>query len=407
MRWFQGCVSAAVVVAMSAASGAALAKPAAAKPAPAPAASAAFPKALPEEPMPMVAALPAQWPKSWVLINDFNFNAIVDGRVVVVDTASVNQPLKGIIRAAQFGNSLFSPKLGEVLTSETFYSRLTRGERTDAITFWDTATLQPKGEIVLPGGKRQQSVTYPHLFQFTNDQHWALVANFTPAQSVSVVDLDARKVLSEIDLPGCAHIYPTGPRGFSSLCADGSIFSVALDAAGQVASSATIKGVQDIDHQALFSTPAMVGQTAWFVGQRGLMQGFDLSGAVAKPIPGAFSVGTAEGGQPEWRPSGWQVINSDAAGRLYVLMNPAGKEGSHKDGGTEVWVIDPASKARVARIALQGQSIAIAVTREDQPHLVAARGDGVIDIYDAASGAFVRTLGATVAYNPVVITPVP
>ena len=32
MRWFQGCVSAAVVVAMSAASGAALAKPAAAKP---------------------------------------------------------------------------------------------------------------------------------------------------------------------------------------------------------------------------------------------------------------------------------------------------------------------------------------------------------------------------------------
>jgi methylamine dehydrogenase heavy chain len=47
--------------------------------------------------------------------------------------------------------------------------------------------------------------------------------------------------------------------------------------------------------------------------------------------------------------------------------------------------------------------VAIGVTREEQPHLVAARADGVIDVYDAASGAFVRTLGATVA-NPIMVT---
>jgi methylamine dehydrogenase heavy chain len=357
--------------------------------------------------MPAVAQLPAVWPKSWVLINDFNFNAIIDGRVVVVDTASANQPLKGIVRTAQFGNSLLSTRRGELVTAETFYTRLTRGDRTDAITFWNLSDLKPKGEVVLPGGKRQQSVTYPQLFQFTNDEKWALVANFTPAQSVSVVDLDARKVLGEIDLPGCSQIYPTGVRGFSSFCADGSLFSVALDEAGKVANSATIKGVQDIDHQALFSTPAWAGKTAWFVGQRGLIQGFDFSGPLAKVIPGAFSVGTADGAAPEWRPGGWQVINADAAGHLYVLMNPAGREGSHKDGGTEVWVFDTAKKARIARIPLKAQSIAIAVTREDVPHLVLARADGVIDIYDAGTGAFVRTLGATVAFNPVVITPVP
>ena len=63
---------------------------------------------------------------------------------------------------------LVAPAKGEIYTAETFYSRLTRGERTDAITVWDMATLQDKGEILLPGGKRQQSVTYPHLFQFTN-----------------------------------------------------------------------------------------------------------------------------------------------------------------------------------------------------------------------------------------------
>ncbi len=374
---------------------------------PALAAPAAYPQALPSEPMPAVTALPATWPKSWVLIHDFNFNAIVDGRVVIVDTASDNQPLKGIVRASQFANSLLSVKRGEILTAETFYPRLTRGERTDAITYWSMSDLQPRGEVVLPGGKRQQSVTYPQLFQFTNAEKWALVANFTPAQSVSVVDLDAKKVLGEVDLPGCSQIYPTGARGFSSFCADGSLFSVALDDKGKVAQSATIAHVQDIDHQALFSTPAWVGQTAWFVSLGGMIQGFDFSGPLAKVIPGAFRVGTAPGAAPEWRPGGWQVINADAAGHLYVLMSPNGREGSHKDGGSEVWVFDTAKRERVQRIALSAPSIAVAITREDHPHLVASRADGVVDVYDAASGALVRSLGATLAFNPIVITPVP
>lgn len=371
--------------------------------APVQAAESAFPVPLAEESLPSVSKLPAEWPKSWVTIHDFHFNAIVDGRVAVVDTANPVQPLKGLVRAAQFANFLIAQDRGELYTAETFYSRLTRGERTDVITIWDMATLQPKGEIVLPGGKRQQSVTYPHLFQFTNGGKWALIANFTPAQSVTVVDLAARKVLGEIDLPGCAQIYPTGARGFTSLCADGSLFSVVLDANGAAASSKSVLKVQDIDNQALFGTPAMVGQTAWFVSFHGLIQGIDLSGTVAKPLPGAFKVGTADGGAPEWRPGGWQVINADAAGRLYVLMSPYGKEGSHKDGGSEVWVVDPVKKARVLRIPLKGQTAAIAVTREAAPHLVAAQASGAIDIYDAASGAFVRTLGATVAANPILI----
>ena len=390
MRWCLGLLTSAL----------AMAAPALAEPA-------TYPNALPTEPIPTVTALPAVWPKSWVLLNDFNFNSIIDGRVVVVDTASANQPLKAIVRSAQFGNSLISTKRGEVLTAETFYTRLNRGPRTDAITFWSMSDLQPKGEIILPGGKRQLSVTYPQLFQFANDDKWALVANFTPAQTVTVVDLDGRKVLGEVDLPGCSQIYPTGKRGFSSFCADGSLYSVVLDDAGKTVTTATIKNVQDIDTQALFSTPAWVGQTAWFVGQRGLIQGFDFSGTVAKVIPGAFSVGTADGAAPEWRPSGWQVINADLAGHLYVLMNPAGREGSHKDGGTEVWVFDPVKHTRLSRIVLRAQSTALAVTHEYVPHLVLTRADGVVDIYDAGTGVFVRTLGATVAYNPIVITPVP
>lgn len=363
-----------------------------------------FPQPLAEEPLGVSATLPAQYPQNWVLVNDLNFNAILDSRVVLVDTSSPEHPLKGIVRAAQFGGSLISRKKGEIYTAETFYSRLTRGERTDAITIWDTATLQPKGEIVLPGGKRQQSVTYKNTFQFTNDEKWVLLTNFTPAQSVSVIDLDNRKILGDIDISGCAHVYPTGPRGFTTFCADGSMTSIELNEAGAVKSTKTTAKVQDIDNQPMFSMPAMVGKTAWFVTYKGQIKAFDLSGIYAKALPGTLSLGTAEGASPEWRPGGWQVISSDAAGRLYVLMNPQGKEGSHKDGGTEVWVFEPAKKARIARFPLKGLSLAVDVTREDTPHIVVARADGAIDVYNAADGSFVHTLGRTVAFNPMVIT---
>lgn len=370
-------------------------------------AGADVPPPLPNDDIPAVGKLPETYPASWVLIQDLNFRSIPDGRVAIVDTASAERPLKGLVRAAQFGNVLFAPAKREIYTSETFYSRLTRGDRTDAITVWDTATLQPKGEILLPGGKRQQSVHYSGTFQLTNGDKWALVANFTPAQSISVVDLDGRKVLGEIDLPGCSHIYPTGERGFSTFCADGSLTSVQLDANGAVASSKTIENVQDIDSQAQFQMPAMIGRTAWFVTYRGLLKGYDLSGPVARPLPGKLSVGTAEGGAPEWRPSGWQVIAADAKGLLYVLMSPAGKEGSHKDGGSEVWVIDPASGKRTMRIALPNGATSIVVTREVSPRLIAIRMDGPIDVIDANTGALVHSLGSTVAYSPTVAIAVP
>ena len=47
----------------------------------------------------------------------------------------------------------------------------------------------------------------------------------------------------------------------------------------------------------------------------------------------------------------------------------------------------------------QVSKLAIEVTREASPHLVVARADSILDVYDAKSGAFVRTLG-NVGFNP-------
>ncbi len=370
-------------------------------------ASPALPAPLPDDPLPSHTTLPADYPLSWILVQDLHFSSIIDGRTLVVDTASPALPIKGMIRTAQFGNALFAPTRREIYTAETFYSRLTVGERTDAITIWDTATLLPKGEIVLPGAKRQLSVTYPGTFQFTNGQKWALISNFTPAQSITVIDLEGRKLLGEIDLPGCSHIYPTGERGFTTFCADGSLTSIQLDGNGAVASSRTVPGVQDIDNQAQFQIAAWVGKTAWFVTYRGQLKGYDLSGPHAVPLNRQLSVGTAEGGAPEWRPSGWQVLAADVAGKLYVLMSPAGKEGSHKDGGSEVWVIDPATGQRSQRIALPNGATSIAITREAVPRLVAMRLDGPIDVIDITSGQLVHSLGNRVAFNPTIAITAP
>jgi methylamine dehydrogenase heavy chain len=279
---------------------------------------------------------------------------------------------------------------------------MTRGERTDVITIWDKATLKPKGEIVLPGGKRGQFVTLRNSFQLTNGEKWALLFNFTPASSVSVIDIDARKILNEIDLPGCSLVYPTGPRGFTSLCADGTMTSIELDTAGKVAASSTSKPINDIDHDPMFMTPAMVGKTAWFATFKGNIHGLDLANAKARDL-GVFEMPKEKTAEGEWRPGGWQVISADAAGRLYVLMNPAGKEGSHKDGGSEVWVVDPARKQRVARIPLQNPAVSVEVTAQSAPLLVASRSDGSLDVYDATSGAFQRTL-AQVVHDPMTMT---
>lgn len=358
-----------------------------------------YPKPLAEEPIPAVETLPATYPASWMLVHDMNFTSLVDGRVVVVDTAGETHNLKGVMSAGHFATFTAATTRPEIYVAETFYSRLTRGTRTDVITIYDRGTLAAKDEIILPGGKRGQFVSTKNSFKLTNDEKWALVFNFTPASSVTVVDIAGRKILGDIDLPGCSMVYPVGPRGFATMCADGTMTTLDLAADGTVAASRTSKAFNDIDKDAMFMMPAMVGSTAWFVTFAGNVQGVDLAGPTATPRA-KFALGAADGAVTHWRPGGWQVVTADAAGLLYVLMNPAGKEGSHKDGGTEVWVVDPVKQQRLRRIKLESPGVSVEVTREAKPGLVVARPDGALDVYDAAAGTLRKTLGGSIAISP-------
>ncbi len=81
--------------------------------------------------------------------------------------------------------------------------------------------LKLVSEITLPG--RLISVPKSPTLDISADGKFAYVYNMQPATSVAVVDLVARKTASVVEIPGCGMVYPWGPSGFASLCADGSL----------------------------------------------------------------------------------------------------------------------------------------------------------------------------------------
>ena len=351
--------------------------------------------ALEPETIPAHATLPKAYPQSWVFVHDLNGASIVDGRVAVVDVSAGEPNLRGQIRAAQFAAMAQGKTRGELYVAETFYSRLTRGERTDVLTIYDPETLQEKGEVVLPP-KRYQVVTLPNTFRLTGDENRALVFNFTPAASVTVVDLAGRKVLGEVDLPGCSLVYPTAQQSFFTLCANGGLTAIRLDARGGIAAQKDTEPFNDIDKDAMFMIPARVGATYYFATFAGNIRPIVGEEGDARVLP-AFSLLSPGDDAEHWRPAGWQVLTADDAGRLYVVLRKGAKEGDHKSGGSRVRIVDPATRARVSDIDLRADPYSIGATDGPQPLLVAATVTGELDVYDALSGKFVRTIGGHIA----------
>ena len=115
----------------------------------------------------------------------------------------------------------------------------------------------------------------------------------------------------------------------------------------------------------------------------------DVTGRTPAVGESGSMVGDEEGG---WRAGGLQLAGVDSNGRLYVLMHPEGGDGTHKEPGVEVWVFDTESKRRTRRIELRLPAISIALTRDDNPLLVATNIDLEIDVYDANEGTYLRTL---------------
>ena len=348
---------------------------------------------LPVEELARVESLDVPYPEHWVFAHDATFFHMTAGRYVLLDPLAETGPqqYKGMIDAAFISAFAQAPGKREVYVAETFYSRGTRGERTDVVTIYDTANLSPLGEVVMPPGLRMSSMPQRYAAQILRDESLLLITNLNPGTSVSVIDLNERQYLATVPIPGCVLTFPTGKSGFSSLCGDGAMMTTVLDAKGEVVRTHRSKPFFDADTDPLFEKPAMIDGVAYFPTFKGQVFPVDLrreKPRIGKPWSLLSEQEKTEG----WRPGGWQLNAEDQSGRFYILMHPEGYNGSHKDGGSELWVFDARKKRRLERIKLNTWGVSVSATRGKKPLLLVTNAEMGVDVYDAGKGTFLRTL---------------
>jgi methylamine dehydrogenase heavy chain len=347
------------------------------------AAAADFPTPLPADTIQKIETLPAKYPTNWSFLN--YAGEFIELRNVGSDSREV----KGLLQAHDSATLLVPDKRPELYVADTVWSRGVRGTRTDFITVYDTQTLNPIGEIVLPGAKRALITAMEGLLAFTDDQRMALVFDFTPASSVTIVDLVKRQILGEVEIPGCSLVYPSGTRGFSTLCSSGTMLTVRLDANGAVAGRSESKAFNLLDTDPLFTASAVVAGVRYFPSLHGRVQPIDMRGDDVKILPDWPLISAADAAG-QWRPSGWQIVAGDEQKLLYVLMQPDAQEGTHKNPATEVWVFNTATKTRIKRLRLVRPGSSISLTHGAEPLLLVQTAER-LDVYEL-NGALVRSL---------------
>ena len=350
-----------------------------------------YPEPLPAEPIMVSESLDTPYPASYAVVHDFAFGSLMDSAFSLVDTQTGR--FKGMMSAGNFATFDVSVDRQEMYIGETYYSRGSRGDRSDLVTVYDMKNLERLAEIELPL-KRAAIVVNKAATGITDSGKFLLVFNLTPATSVSVIDLDARKVVNEIESPGCSLVYPTVKDDFFMLCGDGAALLISLDSTGQVKSRSKSKPFIDIDNDPLSEKSSKIGDTWFFVSFHGMLQTISAKG---EPMD-TWSLLSDEERTNGWRPAGWHWTASHPDGLLWVGMTPDGYEGSHKDPASEVWLFDTKKKTRLSRIKLNEPAIAIDVSLEEEPRLLVVNTAGALDVYNAETGKYqnsVKDLGSS------------
>jgi len=347
------------------------------------AATVALPPPLPAEHL-MVQTLPARSPH-WIFVFDEAFENELDQRLHLFDGDSYRR--LGQIDAGFGPGIAFSPDGATTAVATTYFSRGSRGTRTDVVEFTDNRTLTVTGEIVLPP-KRAQLFIPMYTLAYSADGHFLYAAYITPATSFAVLDPVQRKLLGEIDTAGCTMVIPSGADRVSSLCESGRLLTVRLDAQGHEAARSMSEPFFDADADPVFVQAIPTNEGYVFLSFLGAVHAVDLRGEQPQFAKPWSLLSDAEKGV--WRPGAEQVgAIHRALGRLYVPMHRGG-EGTHKDGGTEIWVFDLATHRRLAHWPLTGarltRILGIQVSQDDAPLLFAATESAQLAVLDARSG---------------------
>ncbi|HVW69909.1 MAG TPA: amine dehydrogenase large subunit [Steroidobacteraceae bacterium] len=324
------------------------------------------------------------------------------GGANVVDGDSKDLSVLGLVPISEGGLLALSHDADRIFVAETFYSHGNRGTREDVLSIYDGRSLALLEEIPIPG--RLQVVAKPHVFEVSEDGRLAYVYDMVPTSSVHVIDLQEAKVLPSVYLPGCALAFPYGPRGFGTICGDGTVGAVQVPESGATAKAVFSKPFFDANSDPLFESSVIDKSSgeAWFMTFTGKVFPAHLAAGAAPVIGKPWSVSEAAGLPPvgtgvqelAWRPGGGGRVLAlhRATKRLFVLMHP-GNYWTHKVAGTEVWVLDATRQALIRRIRLEAPARGIAVSQDASPLLYAMSdegSEGELAVIDASTGEKLR-----------------
>lgn len=274
---------------------------------------------------------------------------------------------KGMISSGYIVEPYLPPDGKTLYMAVSYYSRYFSGKREDVVEVYDVASLTKTAEIAIPPKRAQVGPARP-LVQGSSDGRWLYVQNATPATSVTVVDLAAKKAVAEIPTPGCWALYPAAKAAnrFSTLCGDGTIATFTLNADGTAAERKASYKFFDTDVEPLFMHAERDGDDLLFLSFSGTVYRVNVEGETPS-IGQRFPINVAVPGN--WRPGGFQISAFHQPSRvLYVLMHKDGKEGSHKNPADQIWAVDVDSQKVIARSPAAPLDV-LAVGKDSQPVL--------------------------------------
>ncbi|NKB39061.1 MAG: hypothetical protein GKR93_18165 [Gammaproteobacteria bacterium] len=356
------------------------------------------------DPMHQVLTLPDKPHPHWVWVADISAASYFPGKAYLMDADKAD--MLGMITMGYGLSPIALPADGSaVYTLERHYERTSRGKVTDVVGIYNGVTLQLEKEIIIPA-KKISAVPYLSNVGLSDDDRFLLIYNFTPAQSISVVDMHKREFVKEISTPGCGLVLPSGNRRFLMLCSDSSILDVTFsDDLEQVTQKRGKKLFQSND-DFLTEKPVRYGDEWLFVSKSSFIYPVNVSSDKIS-VGDRWSLTTEKERTDNWRIGGQQHLAiHHQNGQLFALFHQGGPE-SHKDPGDQVWVYDVASKKKTKEIKLKNIASAIQVSQDDNPLLFSLfLVYPTLDIHDASSGEFVRSINEVGSTPMLLQTPV-
>ncbi len=284
----------------------------------------------------------------------------------------------------------------ELYAAETHYTRRYDGERTDVLRIYAHNTLAPTAEVVIPP---KMTALHRHYLSILSGGRYVTVFNMTPAQSVTVVDVENRNFVGEISTPGCATTLPAGERGFLMICGDGTLQWIGLDEKGAEVARVRTAPFFSVDDDPLFDQPVRTSDGWQFTSFDGLtrevaVRDGEIVLGESWPLLGEDDEG--------WKPGGDQPAAFHAGHDLLVTLMHEGGKDTQDQAGPEAWLHHRATQRRIGKVTFDAPASGVLVVEGDEPLLLATVSGGV-HVYELRTGKRKRVIetgasGALLAY---------